>query len=130
MIKALLSYTLIFFGLYLVGLGIHEYYLSEKDLILPFSINKVYQFHFGFSLLVCVNLKLLSNVNKFLSQLGFIYLGTLLVKILLFAIVFYQSVFAVESLSQTSRLSLLIPALIFLLTEAVFVVKILNENNS
>jgi len=89
----------------------------------------VYLFHLGFSMLICINFKLLSSVNKIADQLGFIYLGTLLLKLVLFSIIFYQSIFTEEELSKISRISLLIPALIFLLTEAIFVAKILNKRD-
>lgn len=118
---------LIFFGLYFLSFGIHEKYIVNHTIELPFSLKKVYLFHLGFSILICVNFQLLSSVDKFFAQLGFIYLGTLLLKIVLFAVVFYQSIFSEETLLQTSRISLLIPALLFLLTEAFFVVKILNK---
>lgn len=127
MIKSILTYTLIFVGLYFLSLGLHENYVINHAEKLPFSLKKVYLFHLGFSLLVCTNFKLLSTVNKFFAQLGFIYLGTLLLKIVLFAVVFYQSIFSEQTLSQISRISLLIPALLFLLTEAFFIVKILNK---
>ena len=127
MIKSILTYTSIFLGLYFLSFGLHESYIANQAEKLPFSLKKVYLFHLGFSTLICVNFQLLSTVDKFFAQLGFIYLGTLLLKIVLFAVVFYQSIFSEETLSQTSRISLLIPALLFLLTEAFFVVKILNK---
>lgn len=127
MIKSLLIYTLVFFGLYFLGFGLHEEYIVKTNQNIPFSLKKVYQFHLGFSLLICLNFKLLSTVNKLFDQLGFIYLGTLLLKIVVFSVVFYSSVFLAENLSQFSRISLLIPTLLFLLTEAIFIAKILNK---
>jgi hypothetical protein len=70
----------------------------------------------------------LSNVDKIFEQLGFIYLGTIVLKLLVFCITFYKSIFTEESLSFTARLSLLIPMVLFLLTEAFFVTKILKKN--
>ncbi|TXD50587.1 MULTISPECIES: DUF6168 family protein [unclassified Polaribacter] len=127
MIKDLLFYFLIFLGIFLVSFSFHENYINEQGVILPFSLKKVYLFQMGFSLLICVNFKLFSNVDKIFSQLGFIYLGTLLLKILLFCAVFYHPIFNEENLSQTAGVSLLIPTLLFLLTEAFFVAKILNK---
>jgi hypothetical protein len=68
-----------------------------------------------------------SSVDKIFSQLGFIYLGTLFFKIVIFCAIFYQPVFQEENLSQIARVSLFIPTLLFLLTEAFFVAKILNK---
>ncbi|WP_438977728.1 DUF6168 family protein [Polaribacter sp.] len=129
MIKTIFLYSFIFFTLFFVSFSLHNHFLEENQVLLPFSLKKVYLFHLGFSMLICINFKLLSSVNKIADQLGFIYLGTLLLKIVLFSIIFYQSIFTEEELSKISRISLLIPALIFLLTEAIFVAKILNKRD-
>ncbi|MFQ3180586.1 MAG: hypothetical protein ACI9Z4_000167 [Polaribacter sp.] len=127
MIKHIFIYFLIFFGIFFLSFSTHENYIDTQEVILPFSLQKVYVFHLGFSLLVCVNFRLFSNVDKIFSQLGFIYLVTLFLKIVLFYALFYQSIFNEENLSQIARVSLFIPMLIFLLTEAFFVTKILNK---
>jgi len=129
MIKTIFLYSFIFFTLFFVSFSFHNHFLEENQVLLPFSLKKVYLFHLGFSMLICINFKLLSSVNKIADQLGFIYLGTLLLKLVLFSIIFYQSIFTEEELSKISRISLLIPALIFLLTEAIFVAKILNKRD-
>lgn len=129
MIKTIFLYSFIFFTLFYISFSLHNYFLEENQVLLPFSLKKVYLFHLGFSMLICINFKLLSSVNKIADQLGFIYLGTLLLKIVLFSIIFYQSIFTEEELSKISRISMLIPALIFLLTEAIFVAKILNKRD-
>lgn len=127
MIKNFITYTLTCISLYILGLFLHNTYLETKAILLPFSLQKIYLFHSGFSLIVCVNLLVLSNVNKILDQLGFIYLGTILLKIVLFSIIFYKSIITNEILEISARISLIIPLLIFLLTEAFFVVRILQK---
>ncbi|MDG1196119.1 MAG: DUF6168 family protein [Polaribacter sp.] len=129
MIKAIFGYSLVFFSLFFIGLFFHENVIEKQGVILPFSLKKVYLFHLGFSLLICVNFKLFSTVDKVFEQLGFIYLGTLLLKIVLFCAIFYKSIFTEENLTQISRLSFFIPAIIFLLTETIFVAKVLNKKN-
>ena len=129
MIKTIFLYSFIFFTLFFVSFSLHNNFLEENKVLLSFSLKKVYLFHLGFSMLICINFKLLSSVNKIADQLGFIYLGTFLLKLVLFSIIFYQSIFTEEELSKISRISLLIPALIFLLTEAIFVAKILNKRD-
>lgn len=130
MIKSLLLYTSVFVGVFLIAFGLHEGYLENNQIEVPFSLKKVYLFHLGFSLLICINFKLFSVVNKIFVQLGFIYLVTIVLKFVLFGVIFYQSIFNQENLIQEARISLLIPTILFLLTEAFFVVKILNKNNS
>lgn len=125
MIKKLIIYLLTFTALYLIGFYFHENYIENKAILLPFSLQKIYLFHSGFSLMVCANLLLLSSVNKIADQLGFIYLGTILIKLLLFSIIFYKSIITNEILEFSARISLIIPLLIFLLTEAFFVIQIL-----
>jgi hypothetical protein len=125
MIKIISIYTLVFFSLFMISLFLHESMMEKQAIILPYSLRKVYLFHLAFSLLICVNFKLFSTVDKIFEQLGFIYLGTLLLKIILFYAIFYKPIFAKENLTQTARLSLFLPLIIFLLTEVIFVAKVL-----
>jgi hypothetical protein len=127
MIKTIFFYTVVFFFLFLISFFLHETLIEKQGVILPFSLIKVYLFHMGFSLLICVNFKVFSTVDKIFPQLGFIYLGILFLKIVLFGTFFYKSIFSEENLSEIARISLFIPMLIFLLTEVVFVAKILNK---
>lgn len=127
MIKSILIYASVLFLIFLIGHFIHNFYIEKQQLILSFSLKKVYLFHFGFSLIICVNFLLLSNVNNILEQLGFIYLGAILLKLILFGVTFYKSIFTQEALTFVERLSLFIPTIIFLLTEAIFIIKIINK---
>ncbi|TXD49913.1 DUF6168 family protein [Polaribacter sp. IC073] len=129
MIKRVLSILLVFIALYFVGVFIHTEILENIGITVPFSIKKLYQFHAGFSILVCINIVLLHTVNKLLEQLGFIYLGTMLIKIVLFSATFYQAIIKGENLATAAKLSLLVPTFIFLLTEVFFVVKIMNRKH-
>lgn len=125
MIKTISIYIFVFFSLFLISLHLHESMMEKQVVILPYSLRKVYLFHLAFSLLICVNFKLFSSVDKIFEQLGFIYLGALLLKIVLFCAIFYKPIFAAENLTQTARLSLFFPLIIFLLTEVIFVAKVL-----
>ncbi len=130
MIKSIALYIFVFLSLFFISLHLNESYIEKQDIILPFSLRKVYLFHLGFSLLVCINFKALSVVDKIFEQLGFIYLFTLFLKIILFVAIFYKVLFTEESLTQVARVSLFIPMFIYLLTEAIFVTKILNKKNT
>ena len=127
MIKSIVGFTFIFFFLFLVSLSLHELYLENKQLILPFSLQKVYLFHLVFSLVICSNFLVFSTAAKVFEQLGFIYLGTIPLKLILFSIIFHKTIFSEEGLPFSARLSLFIPMLVFLLTETVFVTKILKK---
>lgn len=127
MSKDIFRYIAVFVSLFLTGFYGHQFLLEFFGLKLSFSLEKVYLFHASFSALICVNLKVISTVDKLFSQLGFIYLSTLVIKLILFAIFFYNPLFTVDSFSSADKLSLFFPLFIFLLTEAIFVLKILNE---
>jgi hypothetical protein len=125
--KDLFRYILVFTSLFLVVSYVHQFLVAYLDLKFSFSLYKVYAFHAVFSALICVNLRVISTVDKLFSQLGFIYLSTLVLKLIFFTLFFYSSLFTVESFSFLEKLSLFFPLFIFLLTEAIFVLKILNQ---
>ena len=127
MIKQLFFQFSIFFALYFTSFFLHEFTLEKLEIEIAFSLKKVYLFHLGFSLLICVNFTIFSTVDKIFQQLGFIYLATIFLKIVVFNVIFYNPIFSKEDLDFASRISFFIPMIVFLSTEAVFVVKILNK---
>ncbi|PQJ68895.1 DUF6168 family protein [Polaribacter butkevichii] len=127
MIKSILVFSIVFFTLFLLSFTIHSYFIEEQTITLPYSLKKVYLFHYAFSLLICTNFLFFSRIPKIFEQLGFIYLGTILLKLTLFSILFYTSLFSENELTFSERLSLFIPAIVFLLIEALFVAKILKK---
>jgi len=127
MIKNYITKAVLFVVLSLLCFFIHDFILEYYQIVLPFSLEKVYLFHVGFSLLICVNFILLLTVDEISEQLGFIYLGSIFLKLILFSVAFNKTLFTEENVLFSSKISLLIPTVIFLLTEAIFVIKILNR---
>jgi hypothetical protein len=127
MSKDIFRYIVVFVILFLIGFYGHQFLLNYLELKIIFSLEKVYLFHAFFSALICVNLRVFSTVDKLFPQLGFIYLSTLVLKLILFATFFYNPLFTNDSFSLVEKGSLFFPLFIFLLTEAVFVLKILNQ---
>ena len=127
MIRSVLLFSVVFFIVFIIGFSIHDFLIQKQQISLPFSLKKVYLFHLFFSLIICVNFLIFSNFNKFFEQLGFIYLGTILLKLTLFCFLFYPSIFTKEELALSSRMSLFIPVILFLITEATIVAKILKK---
>jgi hypothetical protein len=127
MSKDIFRYILVFVILFVIGFYGHQFLLNYLELKIIFSLEKVYLFHAFFSALICVNLRVFSTVDKLFPQLGFIYLSTLVLKLILFATFFYNPLFTNDSFSLVEKGSLFFPLFIFLLTEAVFVLKILNQ---
>ena len=89
-------------------------------------LEKAYVFHVCFSLLLVILFQLLSSKPKFFEQLGFIYMGALVFKIILFAILFYPQLLGAVLLSRYYRVSLLIPVIVFLPLEVIFISKIMK----
>lgn len=129
MIRKGLGILLTFITLYFVLQNIHGYLLEKNAISLPYSLEKVYLFNTGFSILVCVNVLLLSTVNKFKEQLGFVYLIALFAKIILFSATFYKSIVKVDEMQMVAKISILVPLLIFLLTEIIFIAKQINQKS-
>ena len=125
--KDVFRYLLVFTSLFLIGSYSHQFLVTHLGLKFSFSLEKIYLFHAGFSALICVNLRVISTVDKLFPQLGFIYLSTLVLKLILFALFFYTPLFTVVSFSFAEKISLFFPLFIFLLTEVLFVLKILNQ---
>lgn len=113
----------------LFGLGstIHSALIKSQAENIRFSLNGVYIFHTFFSFLLCSLLLALGKYEKWQSQLGFLYLGALICKVMLFSAIFSASLFGPEVLTQTEKLSLLIPVFIFLVPEVYFIARILKE---
>lgn len=126
--KRLISILLTFIVLYIVSTYFHNLILDNNDITLPFSIERLYLFLTGYSILICFNLQLFTKIPKIADRIGFIYLGTSLIKIVLFLVVFHPPIILQESLVLPTKLSLLVPIFIFLIMEVFFVTKILNRN--
>ena len=128
MAKNLITYILVFASVGVLSYLLHNNFIEEKNISLPFSLKKVCLFFVFFSLVICSLFKIGSVINKIKEQLGFIYLGTIIFKITVFAVIFYKSVFEVD-LSNAQRIALIIPMAIFLFIEVFFVAKILNKTS-
>ena len=127
MIKRILTNSFVLLIVFLIGFLVHNFFIESQQTNIPFSLKKVYLFHLSFSVVLCINFLMLSTIDKVCEQLGFIYLGSILLKITLFCVIFYKSIFMEEELSLSARVSLFIPVILFLATEAIIVAKILKK---
>jgi hypothetical protein len=130
LIKTLLTYIFVFGLLFTIGYHVHEYLLKEQVDFMPFSLKAIYIFHAIFSFLICTFLLLISKKDKLKDQLGFLYLGTFVFKLVVFAMIFSALFFGDLQLTLKHKVSLLIPVFIFLVPEAYFIVKILSKLNT
>ncbi len=127
MIKTLALYLLFFGLLFGVSINIHLYVLGDNINDVRFSLVQVYLFHAVFSFLLCSIFRILSGLKKWQEQLGFLYLGALVFKLIAFSVLFSTSLFGNELLTFLERISMLIPVFVFLLPEVYFISKILMK---
>jgi len=125
MTKIVITYCITVILLFILCYPIHRYLIEKHEIILHFPLNKIYQFNIGFSVLVCTNFVAFSFVDKFKKKLSYIYLGAIFIKLILFKLAFYDTLFLKELLTVSEKLSMLIPTIIFLSTDAFFVAKLL-----
>jgi len=126
--KRLLLHFIIGLLLLFVGYGAHFYIIIMADLSLPYNLLQVYLFFAIVSILICISFELLASIpNGYHNQLGFIYMATMALKIVLFCVVYRELLFYGTALSKTDSLSLLIPIFIFLFYEVFIISRILNR---
>ncbi|WP_425594200.1 DUF6168 family protein [Cellulophaga baltica] len=124
MLKSILQYIIVFTLLFLVGTYTH---LAILDNSIPFPLEKMYLFHYLFSLGICILFAYLAFSDILKEQLGLIYLATLFLKLIFFAIVFKSAVFSEAVIPRIDRFSMLIPLILFLFVEVLFISKILKK---
>ncbi|WP_370458286.1 DUF6168 family protein [Cellulophaga sp. L1A9] len=124
MLKSILQYILVFTLLFLLGKYVH---LAILDDTIPFPLGKMYLFHYLFSLGICILICYLAYADILKEQLSLIYLATLFLKLIFFAILFKSTVFSEVSIPRIDRFSMLIPLILFLTVEVLFISKILKK---
>ncbi|MBF01143.1 MAG: hypothetical protein CMP77_14370 [Flavobacterium sp.] len=105
---------------------LHEWFLGEEYNELKVLLKKAYVFHGIFSLSIIIVFRLVAKIKSVFPQLGFIYMGLLVFKIMVFTMMFLPQLMGDQIISRFYRGSILIPIAIFLILEVVFVTKILR----
>lgn len=126
MIKKITYYLLAFVMLFVLAYSISNYINNSLKIELRYPIFKVYFFHFIWSFIISSGFLMLSKVKKWDSQLGFVYIFTMVTKFLFFAVIFKKTVFNIDSLTKTESLNLLIPLFLFLFLEVYFITNTLK----
>ena len=117
----------IILGLGTLGYGIHLFIINFIGHSLSFSLRDAYLFLTLFTFLLYVLSLTLNNNHRFYDQLGFVYLWSVALKIILFCLFFYDPLFQEASFSQMDAVNMLIPIFLFLLLEVLFISKLLNQ---
>lgn len=117
------KYILVFLAVFGLGYFTHSHFIKTDTLFTQLLL-KTYIFHFVFSTSICIAFHILRK--KLSEQLGYVYLFSVVVKIIIFFSFFYNSVWQVN-LPTNQRVSLLIPMVLFLFFEAYFITKIMTK---
>jgi len=125
MTKKIMLFGLSFLLLFAVSFLLHNSTL--KYLSLRFELFNIYSFHFLSSLTICYLILFFSNIEKWITQLGFIYIFALITKLFIFILVFKNVIFQHENITKVESLNLLIPVFLFLFLEVYFIIKILKD---
>ena len=130
MIKSIVVYSISFAVLFFVSLFLHQYIIESQSVDIRFQLKPIYFFFAIASSLICVTFKSFTLFEKTKEQLGFLYLFTLFIKIILFSIIFYNSIVGLKDITKIESFNLLIPLFVFLALEVAFVAVLLNQNAS
>ncbi|WP_460220460.1 DUF6168 family protein [Psychroserpens sp. MEBiC05023] len=127
MTKLVLIYIGLFlaviFGAYMVHTNVFVDFASSS----PIQLEALYGFHTVFTFLLTLSLSLLLFNNKFKDQIGFLYLASMVLKLLLFCIIFKKYIFNDNSFTNIESFNILIPMLLALFFEMLFLSKLLNN---
>lgn len=128
MVKKLLLYIGLAILVFSVTYFSHAAILSSFGVKHPYDLRSIYIFQVLVSLTLVISFELLvSFTDQYKDQLGFLYLGFMAVKIMLFCIIFREVLFYSVVLTKVDSLSLLVPIFIFIFYEVLIIVKILNR---
>lgn len=129
MIKNILIILVVFIFVGTTSYFIHLYTLVDYGTFKPL-LKSAYLFHGFFSLGLLILFTILAQFKNFFDQLGFIYMGLLVFKIVIFASLFYPQLLGDNLLPQFYRASLLIPVIVFLPLEVIFISKLMRSKKA
>lgn len=127
MIRFGLKYILVFVLVTCLVFWAHQYCLQTLEHIISLSLVKVYVFHTVTSLALCAVLVQLKSSTKYAEHIGFVYLASVVVKAILFFVIFRQSIFSDASLTNIEAASLLLPLFLGLFFEVLFLSRLLRQ---
>lgn len=130
MIKSLLKYTGLFALSFVLIFLTHRYILLNTEVTLPFALLTVYVFHGLFSIGLILLFYFLEHTDKFKGQVGFLYLISVVLKAVLFFIIFNGVIFNDQTFTRIEAASLLTPLFIGLTFEVFILSKLLKVQAS
>lgn len=123
-------YICYFFGFIVGAIGL--FFLQNQFLVadhsFTYDLKEVYVFNVLFSIVLALQLLILSKTPKFTGQIGFLYLVSVVLKAALFCWIFREMLFSENGLSKFEAANLLIPLFLALFFEVIFMTKMLKNN--
>ncbi len=103
---------------------VHSYILNHLSIELEYNLLNTYLVY----VIVYIHVTIVVEVVNKLApvHLGLLYLWTFVAKLFIFGIAFYPKLFGETELSFESRLSLIVPLLIYIFFEVLYCVKIIQ----
>ncbi|MDC6404151.1 MULTISPECIES: DUF6168 family protein [Maribacter] len=126
MFRKILLYTIVFTMVGTISF-LGQTFLMDLETDFLHLLEQSYIFHFFFSLLLVIAFQILSKNQKVFEQLGFLYIGMLVFKIVVFTAMFFPQLMGDQPLPHFYRAMMLLPTIIFLTLEVIFVSKIMRE---
>ena len=121
-----------FYMILLIAISLLTFLIHSKGFVhfanrSPIQIEALYLFHSIFTFLLTFVLSLLIVNHKFKDQIGFLYLASMVLKLILFCVFFKSHIFNQNSFTNTESANLLIPMTLMLFFEILFLSKLLNR---
>ncbi|CAL2080011.1 DUF6168 family protein [Tenacibaculum sp. 190524A02b] len=125
MIKRIFVFLAVVAVVFLTTYFLHNYVLNTKDIQLSFPLLSMYLFNVTACVLIYIIVELV--VVPLPNETGYLYLALMMIKLGVFLLLFQGFIFSESGLSKPEKLAILLPLLTFLLIEAGFVSKLLNN---
>lgn len=129
MIKKISLYVISFILFSVVAYYLHAIGLVSISNQTPIALSGLYLFHASFSIVLFSVIMFLSENQKYRDQLGFLYIASVVLKLILFFSIFYRPIFKSDAFTNIEGVNLLVPIILFLILEVFLIVKLLNNNS-
>ena len=125
MVKRIITFIVAVIILFIAAFYLNKMMLAERYELLRFSLFKVYLFHVIASAIVYACIE--GVAYRMADNAGYVYLGTVFLKIGFFVLIFPMAISGEVKLELFEKLSFIVPLFLFLGLEGLFIGKLLNS---
>jgi len=129
-LKKIIGYIIVFVSVGTISFFVQYFFLKEQQVAFGQVLKTSYLFHGCFSFLLVSAFNILSGKKQIFDQLGFIYIGLLVFKLIFFGFMMHRELIGEEILPRNERAGLLVPVIIFIFLEVVYLKKIFKQKTS